>query len=65
MYYTIQNNRVSFHSTQMEGSTPVPEGIEHYSLAYRYPSTVEVLWHSQPWPRLTHLIKPIPLEESL
>jgi len=62
MYYTIQNNRVSFHPTQVKDSTPVPEGATHYSLAYCYPSTVEVMWHSQLWPRLTHLIKPIPLE---
>jgi len=63
MYYTIQNNRVSFHSTQVESSTPVPKDATHYSLAYRYPSIVEVMWHSQLWPRLTHLIKPIPMED--
>jgi len=65
MYYTIQNNRVSFHPNPMENSTPVPKDATYYSLAYCYPSIVEVMWHSQPWPRLTHLIKPIPMEESL
>ena len=62
MHYTIQNNRVSFHPIQVENSVPVPTAATHYSLAYRYPITVEVMWHSQPWSRLTHLIKPIPLE---
>ena len=57
MYYEMIQNKP--HFTRAKRGSKVPDGKTHYSIAYRYPDTCEILWHSQSWQRLGHIIKPI------
>jgi len=61
MYYEMINNKPVFHRAK-RGSR-VPDGKTHFSIAYRYPDVAEIAWHSQGWPRLTHIIKLIEVTE--
>jgi len=57
MYYEMRQNKPHFHMEKT--GSKVPDGKTHFSVAYRYPDTAEILWHSQGWLRLGHIIKPI------
>jgi len=57
MYYEMIQNKP--HFTRAKRGTKVPDGKTHYSIAYRFPDVAEIAWHTQGWPRLGHIIKPI------
>ena len=60
MYYTMQQNKPSFTSAKV--GDKVPARATHFSIAYRYHDTCEILWHTQGWERMGHIVKKIEVD---